>query len=257
MADPTPKSPRESIADYPDYPNKRKHFIPLENNPEVFSHLIQCLGISPSLGFHDIYSIDDPSLLSFIPRPAYALLFICPSEVYYRARANEPQFPDYNGSGSDEPVVWYKQTIGNACGLIGLLHGISNGKARNFITPGSDIDTLIKDAILLKPQPRADLLYNSSTLESAHASAAVRGDTVAPDAEPSPELHYICFAKGADGHLYELEGGWNGPIDRGQLEEHEDMLSERALSLGVKLLMEKAGGNLNFSCVALAPSFDS
>jgi ubiquitin carboxyl-terminal hydrolase L3 len=40
---------------------------------------------------------------------------------------------DYTGKGVDEPVLWYKQTIRNACGLIGLLHAISNGNSRNFI----------------------------------------------------------------------------------------------------------------------------
>lgn len=41
--------------------------------------------------------------------------------------------PEYKGKGAEEPVIWYKQTIRNACGLIGLLHAVSNGSSRPFI----------------------------------------------------------------------------------------------------------------------------
>lgn len=99
------------------------------------SDLVHKLGLSKKLAFHDVFSIDDPDLLAFVPRPAYALLLIFPvSETYEKFRVQEDQEkPEYNGNGPDEEVVWYKQTIGNACGLIGLLHGVSNGEARKKI----------------------------------------------------------------------------------------------------------------------------
>jgi len=99
------------------------------------SSLVHKLGLSPKFGFHDVFSIDDPELLAFVPRPALALLLIFPvSETYENFRREEDKDqPDYDGSGPGEEVVWYKQTIGNACGLIGLLHGVSNGEARSHI----------------------------------------------------------------------------------------------------------------------------
>jgi ubiquitin carboxyl-terminal hydrolase L3 len=106
-----------------------------ENNPEVMSALVHNLGLSKKLEFHDVFSIDDPDLLSFVPRPAYALLLIFPvSDTYEKFRVQEDKDrPEYQGHGPDEEVVWYKQTIGNACGLIGVLHGVSNGAARTHI----------------------------------------------------------------------------------------------------------------------------
>jgi ubiquitin carboxyl-terminal hydrolase L3 len=106
-----------------------------ENNPEVMNSLVHKLGLSKNLGFQDVFSIDDPDLLAFVPRPAYALLLIFPvSETYEKFRRTEDApIADYDGAGPQEPVVWYKQTIGNACGLIGLLHGVSNGVARTFV----------------------------------------------------------------------------------------------------------------------------
>ncbi len=97
--------------------------------------LIHSLGVSPSLAFHDVFSIDDPELLAFVPRPAHALLLVFPiSRAYERFRQEEDASrKEYSGSGPDEEVVWFKQTIRNACGLIGLLHAICNGDARSEI----------------------------------------------------------------------------------------------------------------------------
>ena len=97
--------------------------------------LVHKLGLSPSLAFHDVFSIEDPDLLAFVPRPAYALLLVFPvSETYEKFRIQEDgEKQVYEGCGEGEEVVWFKQTIGNACGMIGLLHGVCNGEARGKI----------------------------------------------------------------------------------------------------------------------------
>ena len=162
---------------------------------------------------------------------------------------------EYEGHGEAEPVLWFKQTIGHACGLMGLLHATSNGGAKEYIREGSTLDVLLKQAVPLKPEERAELLYNSEAVEEAHMAAAQLGDTRAPLAEEGNDFHFITFAKGGDGHLWELNGGMKGPVDRGALRGDEDALSEHALQLGVRTFLEKAGdGDLQFSLVALAPS---
>ena len=99
------------------------------------STLVHNLGLSKKLSFHDVYSLDDPELLAFVPRPAYALLLVFPvSDAYENSRKEEDlERPAYEGAGPEEEVMWYKQTIGNACGLIGLLHGVTNGVAKEYI----------------------------------------------------------------------------------------------------------------------------
>lgn len=233
-----------------------------ENNPEVMSHLIHQLGLPRTLGFADVYSISDPELLAFIPRPSQALLLVFPvSDTYEKTRvAEDANIEPYAASGPQEPVIWFKQTIRNACGLIGLLHAVSNGAAKKEIAKDSDLDRLLLEAVPLAPQERADLLYSSSALESAHADAAKKGDTSAPSAEEKVDLHFVCFVKGDDGRLYELDGRRKGPLCRGELAEDEDMLSEKALDKGVRRFLkteEDAGhGDLRFSLVSLGPVFD-
>ena len=225
--------------------------------------LVRDLGLSGNLAFHDVYSIQDPDLLAFVPRPAHAILLVFPiTEAYEKFRVEEDRAKqDYDASGPQEQVIWYKQTIGNACGLIGLLHAVSNGQARTFVQPGSGLEKLIKDAIPLKPVERADLLYESDALETAHQTAAAGGDTAPPTAEDQVDLHYVCFVKSAEtNHLWEMDGRRKGPLDRGQLSPDEDVLSEKALDLGVRSFLrreiEAGGGDLRFSLIALSESFD-
>lgn len=219
------------------------------------------LGLSDDLEFYDLYSLDEPELLAHIPRPALALLVIIPLTTAWddERRAEDTDKPEYSGHGEDEPVIWFKQTIGNACGSIGLLHSVINGPASKYIVPNSDIDKIRRDAIPLQMEERAQMLYDSQPFERAHCSVAYMGDTVAP-APGGPEhagQHFVSFVKADDSHLWELEGSRKGPIDRGLLADDEDVLSPRALELGLKRvikLVQDAGINdLRFSCTVLAP----
>ena len=126
--------------------------------------------------------------------------------------------------------------------------------------PQSDLENLLEQATPLKPIQRADLLYESRALESAHASAASKGDTAAPEADTNVDLHYVCFVKSSKKNLWELDGRRIGPLNRGKLDDDDDVLSEKALALGVKSFLkreeEAGGGDLRFSLVALSESFD-
>lgn len=119
---------------------------------------------------------------------------------------------------------------------------------------------LVHDAIPRKPAERADLLYDSEALESAHQSAAGGGDTTVPNAEDNVDLHYVCFVKSQHNNLWELDGRRRGPINRGQLSADEDVLSEKALDLGVRSFLKResevGGGDLRFSLITLAESLD-
>jgi ubiquitin carboxyl-terminal hydrolase L3 len=246
--------------------------------------LVHKLGLSKQLAFVDVYSLTDPDMLAFVPRPALALLLVFPvSPSYEKFRAEEDAaLPEYNKKGDDEDPVWFKQTIRNACGMMGLLHAVANGSARSmirlcppFLSPlrffaqfvrnltappenGSPLAKFLARAQPLSPMERAKALEDSDELEAAHKSAATQGDSAVPNAEDEVELHYVCFVKSnKDNHLYELDGRRKGPLDRGDIGENGDVLSEQATAVVQSFIdREKATGRLDFSLVALTPSFD-
>ncbi|OAP59439.1 hypothetical protein AYL99_06737 [Fonsecaea erecta] len=234
----------------------------MKNNPQVMTKLAHRLGLSPALSFHDAYSLTDPDLVSFLPRPASALLFTHPcsttAEAHY-AKINEAE-ADYDGAGPGEPVMFYRQIINHACGLIGLLHCTTNGTAADFIQDGSDLDKLVKDTTPLKPDDRARFLHDSEMLEIAHATAAHSGDSTVPPLGEDPGHAFVAFVKGKDGRLWELEGRRKGPVELGMLQEDEDVLSDKALNLGPLPFLRReeaaGGGDFRFSCTVLAPSLD-
>ncbi|KAM0273559.1 hypothetical protein ACHAQH_008256 [Verticillium albo-atrum] len=242
----------------PDPPSTSPAFIPLEANPQLMTTLLHNLGLSSALQIHDVYSLTDPDLLSFIPRPALALLLVFPVSATYESHrlAEDALLDEYKGHGESDPVIWFRQTIRNACGLMGLLHAVANGPAREYIEKSSDLDTLLQQALPLHPAERAALLEKSTALANAHRNAASQGDTSAPEATDDVDLHYVCFVKTADGTFWELDGRRKGPLQRGQLEESEDVLSTKALTLGPLKFLEREGADLRFSAVALAGATD-
>lgn len=61
-------------------------------------------------------------------------------------------------------------------------------------------------------------------------------------------------------NLWEMDGRRKGPLNRGPLGPEEDVLSEKALELGVRKFLQReeeaGGGELRFSLITLAPNLD-
>ncbi|KAK0632361.1 hypothetical protein B0T14DRAFT_504003 [Immersiella caudata] len=236
----------------------KKTLVVLENNPTVMSTLATRLGVSPALTFHDIYSLG-PSDLAHIPKPVVALLAVVPDS---KGRDQDKKCEDEAGLGANyhdpntkSPLVWFKQTIGNACGSYGFIHSVMNGPAQEYILPGGLLDKIRTEALPLRLEERAKMLYDSQEFEDAHSACAALGDTVSPEAlSQDPFGHYVAFVK-VNGHLWELDGDRKGPIDRGELGEDEDVLSPKAMELGLKRIIkveEESGvGDIYFSALAL------
>ncbi|KAF3924041.1 hypothetical protein ABW21_db0207224 [Orbilia brochopaga] len=221
---------------------KRVAFIPLESNPTTFTSLAHKLGLSPALSFVDVYSLTEPDLLAFIPRPAHALIFIFPSSEDPAKRHDE----SYNVATTPEgPVLFIKQTIKNACGLMALLHSVLNGSSRQHITPDSDLAKLLAEAEPLTPVQRAELLIKSPSLAAAHKEAAEAGETEAPDANAEVEHHYIAFVRGNgdDKGVYEMDGARTGHKKISELVEAdgEDLLASEAVKEAVGKIMADTG----------------
>lgn len=177
----------------------------------------------------------------------------------------------YSGLGPDQPVIWFKQTVSHACGMIGLLSCLMNlpeklelsgsHSSHGILAPGSLVARLKEQAVPLPWAARAKLLEDSEELFEINEEFARQGDTeaVGPEVAEKTGNHFVAFVKGKDGHLWELEGSRRGPIDRGVLGEEGDgeflemALGPSGVGRYVTLARDNGGVGLEgFSCVTLA-----
>ncbi|TRX93375.1 hypothetical protein FHL15_005650 [Xylaria flabelliformis] len=230
----------------------KKHFIPLESNPVLFTQLIHQLGVSTVLSFHDVWSLDDPYLLSLVPRPVLAFIIVFPTPSDYEDRLAKESDLIVNNTLQKESkdVMWFKQTINNACGLYAIIHAVANGQ------PGTHLSHLLEKCASLDSSGCAAVLENDVELELKYNSVAVLGDTEAPEnPEDEVDFHYVCFVKSHQrSHLFILDGDRNGPVDRGLLIE-DDLLSKRGIET-IKEFIGHYDNGRNFGLLALAPGID-
>jgi ubiquitin carboxyl-terminal hydrolase L3 len=114
-----------------------QRWVPIESDPTILTEYTHALGLSSTLAFHDVYSISDPDLLAFLPRPVLALLLVFPvTEVYetYRAEQDKGKELYMAEDRVDGDILWFRQTIGNACGTMGIIHAVSNGDAASNLS---------------------------------------------------------------------------------------------------------------------------
>lgn len=158
-------------------------------------------------------------------------------------------------------MEWFKQTIGNACGLYALLHVLSNIPA-DLIVQNSIMSEFIKKVEELGPGHRirlAEELEESINLDEEYGS---QGQTEAPSAEEEVSLHFVTFIKGRDGHLYELDGRKEGPVDLGEGEEEDGdrkgLIGDERLRKRVEWYMNNVDleNMYNFAMMGIAPTLD-
>lgn len=102
-----------------------------------------------------------------------------------------------------------------------------------------------------KPADRANYLQNSPELDLIYRNAALSGSSEPPAADTEIDHHYICLVRRL-GCLYELDGDRTGPIYRGNVEDDEDILSERGFNT-LKMYMNSCPEG-SFSLLALVNS---
>jgi ubiquitin carboxyl-terminal hydrolase L3 len=148
---------------------------------------------------------------------------------------------------------------------MGLIHCTLNSQHADpsssppVLEANSTLSNLRTSALRLAPEARARLISDSPTIEAAHATAAIRGSTTPPPLGADPGHAFIAFVKGADGALYEMDGGRKGAKKLVDLAEDEDLLCEKALEAGprpyLRREMDAAGengvANVNFGCCVL------
>jgi len=228
---------------------KKSKWLPLESNPEVMNEYVHKLGVSLDWVYIDVFALEN-DYLSTIPQPAKAVLILFPvSENYKKDKEKEVKQIQEKGQVISPNVVFFKQTISNACRTIGLLHSLASNTDTITINEGP-LKRLLDKTKNLTPDERAKVLEEDEELAEAHKASASSGQTRTPREDEDVNLHFSSFIE-KDGSLYELDGGKPFPINHGTC---TNLLQDSAKI--IKKFIERDPDNFQFTVIALVPKQD-
>ena len=224
------------------------------NPQDVMNTYIQKMGVDTSnLKFCEVLSMEDWAL-EMVPQPCHGVIMLFPiknaSEEYNSAQSKRMA---EEGQVVSPNLKWIKQNIGNACGTIGILHALSNlwDPDSLKVETGSYISKFMNETKAMNGEQIAAYLDSEEggdELEEVHQEACAEGQTESPDENTSVDTHFVCFSL-VDGHLYELDGRQDGPVNHGECTP--ESLLGNACNV-VKGYMERDPGEVRFTIVALA-----
>eukprot|EP00056_Hartaetosiga_gracilis_P014492 m.240708 g.240708 ORF g.240708 m.240708 type:complete len:242 (+) comp15837_c0_seq1:104-829(+) len=231
----------------------KPRWLPLESNPQVMNNFIGNLGMRMDYQYYDVFGFDEV-LLQMVPHPVIAVMLLFPvGPEYSNQREEEAQMIKEKGQTLSPNVFSMKQTIGNACGTVGIIHSIGNNLDKIVLEEGSYLDTYFKSCDGKSREDIGQELEVADGIAVVHEESANEGQTEAPALEDSVDLHFIAFIH-KDGHLYELDGNKEFPINHG--ETTQDTLLEDSVKV-VKKFMARKPDDLRFTVCALAKADNS
>ncbi|EZG44349.1 putative ubiquitin carboxyl-terminal hydrolase [Gregarina niphandrodes] len=226
--------------------------IPLEANPPVFRSYLERIDPNTKLDFEDVYILEP---LPGAPQPlALICLFSLNDQIMKRYQTLPPAVaerkPAQKGSRTeresensgqavkdtqeqDRPVWFTRQFEKNACGPVAIMHAVMNIARPDLI----DCDKL------------AEFAGNfQSGSQAANCDLAHAGQTKPPVNLDDVSEHFVAFIPN-DGHLYELDGRMNGPIDHGPCDD--DNWTQAAFETIQNTIVNMDPNNYRFVVMAL------
>lgn len=229
--------------------SRSEQWVPLEANEEILNAYITKMGVREGqVAFNEIFGFD---ALEYVPRPVKAVLLCFPiCDASEKHAAEEAERISSGGQVCAPGVFYMKQTVGNACGTIGVLHAMGNLRVSEglSIETGSYLDGFFKAVEAMSPVEIGSYLEGDRALEEVHEEAAQGGQSDVPEDLDNVMLHFICFSL-VDGNLYELDGRKETPINHGP--SSADTLLDDSIRV-IREFMARDPDNLNFTMVALS-----
>ncbi|KAG6438035.1 hypothetical protein SASPL_102968 [Salvia splendens] len=216
-----------------------KRWLPLEANPDVMNQFIWGLGVSSEEAeCFDVYGLDE-ELLAMVPQPVLAVLFLPITPKSEEERIQQ----DSSTKESSGGPYFMKQTVGNACGTVGLLHAVGNVTSEiklGFAQSGNS-----RGLTWTNSSRTLQIWMRHREMEDAHAVAATAGETEASD---NVDTHFICFTC-VNGQLYELDGRRAGPISHGA--SSSNTILQDAAKV-IQKFIQKNPDSINFNVIAIS-----
>jgi len=176
----------------------------LESNAPAFTALARSIGIPAPWTVHEVFSLE-PELLMMVPQPCRSVILCFPSAKFRDRRPAERV-------AGETPLfhLWQSDNLGNACGLIALIHSVANiAECRAALTPGSFLAAYLDKAIAQTPAERGAALETNEEIRGSMGTAARAGETAVE--EGSVDFHFVAFVRSEKGEVVELDGMMGAP----------------------------------------------
>nr|DBA29225.1 TPA: hypothetical protein GDO54_009473 [Pyxicephalus adspersus] len=212
--------------------------LPVEVNPEMLNKFRDKSGVSSQIKYIDVLSLE-PDYLKAFPKAVHALMFAfspTPKHEEFRNKQTEDK-------QLDSKVFFVKQTFENSSVIVAMIHTIANNKDSVSFGENSSLKNFIDAAGDASPDERGKLLEKNEALLSDFKSAAegfVR--------QEGGDHCNVTVLVEVNGHLYEIDGQIDRPIDHGPLSDKSFLENAGQVC---KQYTEQAKDEVRFSAVAL------
>ncbi|XP_072318873.1 ubiquitin carboxyl-terminal hydrolase isozyme L1 [Eucyclogobius newberryi] len=198
------------------------------------------LGVGGNWRFVDVLGLEGEQL-SAVPKPCCALMLLFPLTPQHESFRQ--QQADDVAAGSE--LYFLKQTVGNSCGTVALLHSVGNNKEKMTFNNGSALKKFLDETADMSAEDRAKRFENDQAIKEAHNDVAAQGQC-RPEAD-KVNFHFISFVN-VNGQLYEFDGRIKGAVNHGATKDDTFVKDAAEVCRG---FMKREEGEVRFSSVAL------
>uniref|UniRef100_A0A3B3SVT8 ubiquitinyl hydrolase 1 n=1 Tax=Paramormyrops kingsleyae TaxID=1676925 RepID=A0A3B3SVT8_9TELE len=145
----------------------------------------------------------------------------------------------------DHKVYFLKQTVGNSCGTVGLLHTVANNKDKLEFESDSVLKKFLEDTVNMSAEERARELESSQEIHKVHDGVAAEGQCQVEEGKMG--FHLITFVN-VGGQLWELDGRMNFPVNHGATNEDSFVMDASKIC---RQFVKREKDEVRFSAVAL------
>lgn len=230
----------------------KPRWMPLEGNPDVLNKYLKNLGVkNEDYEFVEIIGFED-DLLALVPQPVSAVLLIFPiTDEHEEHRQKQLAEAAHNAPDYSQAIYFLKQTVGNACGSIAVIHSIANNLEKFQLDSHKPLAHFMETTKLMTPEQRAEHLKHAMDMATANDTIAEEGESRVIDREEHVNLHFVCFVS-VNNELYELDGRQPHPIKyQVQVQAGQSLDLLRSSKDIILKLIDTASGDIRFSMMAL------
>ncbi|KAG7204848.1 hypothetical protein KM043_005250 [Ampulex compressa] len=179
----------------------------IESDPGVFTELIKEFGVKGAQ-VEELWSLDDEQFEDL--KPIHGLIFL------FKWVQDEEPFGDVVQDNRLDKIFFAKQVINNACATQAILSVLLNCKHPD-ISLGPNLEEFKNFCQSFDANMRGLALSNCDVIREVHNSFSRQTLFEYDSRQASKDdalFHFISYVP-IDGHLYELDGLKDGPIDLG------------------------------------------